>query len=44
MSLNDNFILFLKSSMGRNIYRDIPSLEEYWDYICHLFNGKYYDI
>lgn len=41
---NSPFMDFLLSSMGRNIYQDIPSLDDYWDYICHLFNNIRYGL
>lgn len=34
--------MFLRSSFGRQIYSDLPTIDEYWDLVCHLYNNEYY--
>lgn len=43
MILNPNFIDFLLTPMGRNIYKNIPPLEVYVDYLVHLSQNKFYE-
>lgn len=43
MRLDSNFIDFLLTPMGRNIYKNIPPLEVYVDYLVHLSQNKFYE-
>lgn len=36
--LHPDFLLFLQTSMGRNIYKDIPPIEDYVEYLCLISN------